>query len=47
MEAAAIRDLIRTRLGLPGAPQVLLQLGPARTTQATGRRPSAELIEPR
>jgi nitroreductase len=47
MEAAAIRDLIRTRLALPGFPQVLLQLGPARTTQATARRPPTELIEPR
>ena len=46
-EAAAIRDLIRTRLGLPGSPQMLLQLGKARTTQATARRPPTELIEPR
>jgi len=46
LEAAAIRSLIRTRLGLPGAPQMLLQLGRARTTQATARRPPAELIEP-
>ena len=46
LEAAAIRALIRARLALPGAPQMLLQLGPARTTQATARRPSAELIEP-
>jgi len=47
MEAVAIRDLIRTRLGLPGVPQMLLQLGPARTTQATARRSPADLIEPR
>jgi nitroreductase len=47
MEAATIRDLIRTRLSLPGAPQMLLQFGPARTTQATARRPPPELIEPR
>ncbi len=47
MEAAAIRALIRTRLALPGSPQVLMQLGPARTTQATARRPPPELIEPR
>jgi len=47
MEAAEIRDLIRTRLNLPGAPQMLLQLGPARTTQATARRAPTELIEPR
>jgi nitroreductase len=46
LEAAAIRDLIRARLMLPGAPQMLLQLGRARTTQATARRPAAELVEP-
>src|SRR5262249_22202667 len=45
-EAAVIPDLIRARLGLPGAPQILLQLGRARTTQATARRPPAELMEP-
>jgi nitroreductase len=47
MEAVAIRDLIRTRLALPGAPQMLLQFGPARTTRATARRPPSALIEPR
>lgn len=47
MEAAAIRGLIRARLGLPGSPQMLLQFGPARTTQATARRPPDELMEPR
>jgi hypothetical protein len=47
MEAAVIRDLIRRRLGLPGYPQMLLQLGPARTTQATARCSPGELIEPR
>jgi Nitroreductase family len=46
LEAAAIRALIRGRLALPGPPQMLLQLGLARTTQATARRPPAELIEP-
>jgi hypothetical protein len=46
LEAAAIRDLIRTRLGLPGAPHLLLQLGCARTTLATARRPPGELMEP-
>ena len=45
LEAAAIRALIRRRLALPGAPQVLLQLGLARTTRATARRPPAELTE--
>jgi nitroreductase len=46
LEAAAIRALIRERLALPGAPQMLLQLGPAHTTHATARRPPDDLIEP-
>lgn len=46
LEAAAIRSLISARLGLPGAPQVLLQFGRARTTLATARREPAELLEP-
>jgi hypothetical protein len=46
LEADAIRALIRDRLNLPGTPQMLLQLGPARTTQATARRPPGELMEP-
>jgi nitroreductase len=45
LEAAAIRALIRTRLALPGAPQLLLQFGLARTTRATARRPPAELMD--
>jgi hypothetical protein len=46
LEAAEIRALIRRRLALPGAPQMLLQLGTARTTQATARRPPTDLLEP-
>jgi hypothetical protein len=46
LEAAATRALIRDRLALPGAPQMLLQLGLAHTTRATARRPPAELTEP-
>jgi Nitroreductase family len=46
LESAAIRALIRDRLALPGAPQMLLQLGLAHTTHATARRPPTELIEP-
>jgi hypothetical protein len=46
LEAVAIRSLITVRLGLPGAPQMLLQFGRARTTQATARREPAELMEP-
>lgn len=45
LEAAAIRTLIHDRLALPGHPQMLLQLGPAHTTQATARRPPGDLIE--
>jgi nitroreductase len=46
LEAAPIRALIRDRLSLPGAPQMLLQLGVAHTTHATARRPPDELVEP-
>ena len=46
LEAAAIRALIRDRLALPGAPQMLLQLGLAHTTHTTARRPPDDLIEP-
>jgi hypothetical protein len=46
LEAAAIRDLIRDRLALPGPVQMLLQLGPAHTSHATARRPPADLAEP-
>ncbi len=45
LEAAAIRALIRDRLALPGAPQMLLQLGLARTTRSTARLPPAEVTE--
>jgi nitroreductase len=46
LEFAMIRALIRDRLALPGAPQMLLQLGMVDTTHPTGRRPPDELIEP-
>ncbi len=46
LEDTAIRALIRDRLALPGAPQLILQLGLADTTHPTGRRPPADLIEP-
>ena len=41
-----LSGLIRDRLALPGAPQMLLQLGVAHTAQATARRPASDLIEP-
>jgi hypothetical protein len=46
LEAAATRKLIKTSLALPGSPQLLLELGVTRTSQATARRPARELLEP-
>ena len=46
MESAAIRALVRSRLGLPGAPHLLLEFGRAHTAAATARRPVSELIAP-
>jgi hypothetical protein len=46
LEAETIRALIKERLALPGAPQMLLQLGLAHAAHATARRPPADLIEP-
>ncbi|HEX9066413.1 MAG TPA: hypothetical protein VF843_14995 [Streptosporangiaceae bacterium] len=43
LESEPARAAIRTRLGLPGAPQVVLQLGVARTTRATARRPAGSI----
>jgi hypothetical protein len=44
LESAPTRALIRSRLRLAGAPQLLLQLGLARTTRPTARRPAADMI---
>jgi hypothetical protein len=46
LEDDETRAQIRARLTLPGVPQILLQLGTARFTQATPRRPPSDLIEP-
>ena len=46
LEADVTRALIKERLALPGAPQMLLQLGLARAAHATARRPPTDLIEP-
>ncbi len=46
MESAAIRVLVRSRLGLRGAPHLLLEFGCAHTAAATARRPVSELIAP-
>ncbi len=45
LELPALRVQIRTRLALPGAPQMLLQLGRAHTTAATPRLPLAEILD--
>jgi hypothetical protein len=44
LEFPVIRDLIRTRLALPGAPQMVLQLGPASSSLATARRPVPDFL---
>jgi hypothetical protein len=44
LEFPVIRELIRTRLSLPGAPQMLLQFGRARTSLATPRRDVPEIL---
>ena len=43
LQSASVRAQIRSGLALPGAPQLLLELGVARTTHATGRRPADEM----
>jgi hypothetical protein len=45
LELPSLRAEIRARLALPGAPQMLLQLGPVHTTAPTGRRPPAEILD--
>jgi len=45
LQAAAARTLIRSRLTLPGSPQLLLRFGVARTAHVTARRPTADLTE--
>jgi nitroreductase len=46
LEDPATRTLIRDRLGMPGAPQMLLAFGVSRTAHPTARRPAADLIDP-
>jgi hypothetical protein len=45
LEITLIRALIRERLALPGAPQMLLQFGVVDATHPTGRRPPDDLID--
>jgi nitroreductase len=43
LQSASVRAQLRSGLALPGAPQLLLELGVARTSHPTGRRPADEL----
>lgn len=45
LELPPLRAEIRARLALPGAPQMILQLGRARTTAPTARRPPPEILD--
>ena len=44
LESPPLRALVRSRLSLPGAPQMLMQFGRAHTAAATARRPVQDLI---
>ena len=46
LETASVRALIRDRLSLPGAPQMVMQLGVSHAAHATARRAPEDLIEP-
>jgi hypothetical protein len=46
LESAPVRAEIRARLALPGAPQMLLQLGRADIAKPTVRRPVGDLLVP-
>ena len=46
LETASIRALIRDRLSLPGAPQMVMQFGVSHTARSTPRRAPEDLIEP-
>ena len=46
LEDVTTRALVRDRLALPGAPQMLLALGVSRTARATARRPADDLTGP-
>jgi hypothetical protein len=44
LEFPTVRDLIRARLALPGAVQMLLQFGPARSSMSSPRRAVPDLL---
>jgi hypothetical protein len=45
LESPSARALIRSRLGLPGAPQLILQFGRTAAIRATARRPPGEVTQ--
>jgi nitroreductase len=45
LESPVTRNLIADGLALPGAPHMILQLGCARSTSVTARRPPADIID--
>jgi nitroreductase len=47
LQSASVRAQIRSNLRATGSPQLLLELGVARTTHPTARRPAAELATDR
>ena len=44
LEIPVIRNLIRSRLALPGSPQMVLQFGPAHASLASPRRPVPDFL---
>jgi hypothetical protein len=47
LQSASVQAQIRSSLTPAGSPQVLLELGVARTSYPTGRRPADELTSDR
>ena len=47
LQSTSVRAQIRSSLALPGAPQLLLELGVVRASRPTGRRPAEELTTDR
>jgi antitoxin (DNA-binding transcriptional repressor) of toxin-antitoxin stability system len=43
LQSASVRAQLRSSLALPGSPQLLLELGVARTSHPTARRPAGDL----
>jgi hypothetical protein len=47
LQSASVRAQIRSSLALPGSPKLLMELGVARASRPTARRPSGELTTDR